>query len=388
MIVVKTRKTTCAVLALSMMASVCAAGVASAAEEEPSVTWNLPQSIKLGERVSSPYAQGKNLPTKGYFDEELGWISDYHGRITDCGEDNSLFGGREYHSYGGGPNWVEQDGTCSVGNLYVAPFAPGTFTYQFQVYRYDDSNNEVVVSEIGAPYTVTIEEAVIKTNAPEYAAAGSTFNLKTSLTNTALENQEVEPLLDPDNYTITEENGIVTWIPVDRDVTPIPAFHPTVEILEGAGLVRREEGDYSHTLESSEKLTFTGTGTVKLKVKYQQILMETFGVLPDSVKVTEFNPEMDFEGSYSPEQIITIHVTEDGQAPDGGTAENSGPDSDTGLNGSGNDSPDTQDETSSLSGSGHHTSPGTGDNGFALPLAMLAVSGGAAALLIRRRKNK
>ena len=378
----KSKKVVSAVLALSVMSSVCVAGVASAAEKEPSVEWYLPQTVKIGEYVSAPYAMGKNLPVKGYMDEEMGWISDYHGRIM-TGNSFDLFGGREYKSMGGGPEFVEQDGTCRVGNLNVAPFAPGTFTYQFEVYECDDSGNEIVVEKVGDPYTVTIEEPVIQTNAPESAAVGSTLVLETALTNTALKNEEVAPYLDPENYYIfTRENGQVSWYPKDLGEigVSLPAFRPYVEIIEGAELVERADGDYARMLESSEKLTFTGTGTVKLKVKYQQILRHS-NIVSDSTEITEFDPEMDFEGSYSPEQIITIQVTEDGKAPGGGTDETTTkPDSDS--------TAPSETTSGSQNGGSNTSSPDTGDAGFIMPLATLAVSGGAVALLLRRKKNR
>lgn len=377
----KAKKVMSAALALSMLTSVCVAGAVSAAEEEAEIEWVLPQTMKLGENASL-LVRGKNLPTKGYQDENGWWHSDYGVRITPWDDANSeLFGLGQYCPHAGDWTEVKQDGTCAIGNedTTVVPFAPGSFTYQFQVYQFEDNQ---VIAEIGDPYTVTIEEPVIQSNAPEYAAVGSTLDFKTALTNTALENEEVAPYLDAGNYAIyTDENGNVNWYPEDELVHKL-AFHPTVEIVEGAELVQSSDQDYTHTLESSEKLTFTGTGTVKLKVTYRQILRCTsIGGYDDIVKATAFDPEMDFEGSYSPEQIITIQVTEDGKAPSGGTEESTTkPDSDS--------TAPSETTTESQNGGANTSSPNTGDAGFVLPLAMLAVSGGAVALLLRRKKNR
>ncbi len=75
------------------------------------------------------------------------------------------------------------------------------------------------------------------------------------------------------------------------------AYQPSVEILEGKDIVSQSNQDYSNTLKSSETLTFTGSGTVKLKVTYKQ-----FNTCKDCI---QSDSEL-----YSPEKIITIQVTE------------------------------------------------------------------------------
>lgn len=151
---------------------------------------------------------------------------------------------------------------------------PGTLTIQ-PVYN---SQN------VGGPIcTVTVEEPVITANAPPSVKAGSTIRLETALTNTTLKN------LKTSEYENIEENE---WYYGGEN--PV-AFKPSVTIVEGQDCVVQSNQDYTNTLTSSETLTFKKAGIVKLKVTYTQFELGN----PDAL------------GTYNPEKIITIQVTDD-----------------------------------------------------------------------------
>ena len=146
-------------------------------------------------------------------------------------------------------------------------------------------------TKIGDPFTVTVEEPVIQTNAPASIQSGDTLNFTTELTNTALVNKDTAYYLNENNYS----GGML--VEDETHKTHEAAYQPSVEILEGKDIVSQSNQDYSNTLKSSETLTFTGAGTVKLKVTYKQ-----FNTCKDCI---QSDSEL-----YSPEKIITIQVME------------------------------------------------------------------------------
>ena len=90
-----------------------------------------------------------------------------------------------------------------------------------------------------------------------------------------------------------------------------PAYQPSVEILEGKELVKQTNQDYTNTLKSSETLSFTGIGTVKLKVKYNQFI-----TCASCQSVYDENGKQTGEYyTYNPEKIITIEVVDNSDAP-------------------------------------------------------------------------
>lgn len=80
-----------------------------------------------------------------------------------------------------------------------------------------------------------------------------------------------------------------------------------IEVVEGANLVSRSNQDYTNTLNSSENITFTGEGTVKIKITYEQL-----NTIPCCVKYRD-NKEDYF---YSPEKIITVNVVDPNKVPE------------------------------------------------------------------------
>lgn len=121
---------------------------------------------------------------------------------------------------------------------------------------------------------------------PASVKAGTSIQLNTELTNTALENLKVQDF----------ENGV--YDPSDERC--LMAYKPSVTVIEGQDCVKQSGQDYSNTLSSSETLTFQKAGTVKLKVTYRQILW------------TDYIDGMIFTGEhYHPEKTFTIQVTDD-----------------------------------------------------------------------------
>ena len=84
-------------------------------------------------------------------------------------------------------------------------------------------------------------------------------------------------------------------------------YRPVIEVVEGANLVSRSNQDYTNTLNSSENITFTGEGTVKIKITYEQL-----NTIPCCVKYRD-NKEDYF---YSPEKIITVNVVDPNKVPE------------------------------------------------------------------------
>lgn len=259
-----------------------------------------------------------------------GNISDY---ILSCG-----------YGYGAEDYEIDENGTLQLwlsgvfGGLRNHFYKPGTVSCQFG-YFYSDSYESFSddfksIKDIGSPIVVTIEEPVIQTNLPEAVKVNDSVNLITELTNVNLENREVAHYLDENNYFRDVKNynyllchdmlfGGENWGQCRSE----PVYQPSVEILEGGDIVSQSNQDYSNTLKSSETLTFTGIGVVKLKVKYTQFITSTSQMRWQYSYDDECNGYVDaitgseFLGydTYSPEKVITIYVTEDGKVPNSET---------------------------------------------------------------------
>lgn len=261
-------------------------------DDEPTIDYKIPNTIKIGQGlnedpndvdVSVPtIATGTHLP--------LGILSlDSTPALHD-----GCFGMHQ-----GGIETVNPDGTGTWFKNVSYAYVPGQYTIQAMV-------NE---QKIGNPFSLTIEEPVIETNAPATIKQGDSLTLTTALTNTALENRSVADYDNPANWN--EDHTM--FDPKGDDIYEghIPAYRPTITILEGKDLIKQEQQDYSNTLKSSETLTFTGAGTVKLKVKYDQ-----FATCGDcmAIKDENYKPTGKFE-TYSPEKIITINVAGNEKPP-------------------------------------------------------------------------
>ena len=204
-----------------------------------------------------------------------------------------------HDGWGDGPVITDEDGkvVVPVFSPLTSFYRPGEYHLQAKYYYVDPDNlweqNKKYI-EVGDPFIFNVEEPIIQVNAPESIQVGETFHLTTELTNTSLINKDTAYYLDENNYIDGE------LISDEIHNAHEAVYQPSVEILEGKNLVSQSNQDYSNTLKSSETLTFTGTGTVKLKVTYNQ-----------------FNTcrNQDDSKLYNPEKIITIQVTEDGTTP-------------------------------------------------------------------------
>ena len=221
---------------------------------EPTLSYRLPSHLKLGQALLTEGANVYDRFSIAAIQNALysdGQLYDYN---RDTVAQSALFA---YHHDSGGPG--AKGHTSYIKDEISRAMHPGSVVLQAKTPS---------GSNFGAPYTVTVEEPVIETNAPQKIKLGSVFHFTTKLENTALSNEKVEDAKKKSAYGADDFVGS----------HPL-AFAPKVDILEGAELVTRSSGDYSNTLSSSETWSFTGLGTVKLKVQYATILPQNIPCL-------------------------------------------------------------------------------------------------------------
>lgn len=236
---------------------------------EPTVEYTIPSHLKIGQApVSDSKFEIAKIQNTPYTYQVYGYNAD---EIAQTG----IFS--YHHDWGGGSG---KGHTSYILESITRTLRPGTAVFQAKTPGGD---------KLGAPYTVTVEEPVIETNAPQKIKLGSVFHFTTKLENTALSNEKVEDAKKKSAYA---DDDFVGSHPL--------AFAPKVEILEGAELVTRSGGDYSNTLSSSETWSFTGLGTVKLKVQYATVLPQN---IPEHCDC--------YSNPYTAEKIIEIEVTKE-----------------------------------------------------------------------------
>lgn len=311
----RTIKKICAfILSLCLTVGMLAVAVfAQDVQKEVTVRYDGPTTFKIGDKV--------DFDDNIIYFENLDPKQEYIVPIIQSENGEYLSGYRlESGAYGDAPFRRIDENGCATEIVIAGGgsfYKPGTFCYQCSyIYTpdqsfegYDDS------TPVGAPIIFTIEEPVIKTNLPESVKVNDSIKLTTKLTNVNLENKDVAYYLNENNYYINDDNGPQGKTLIDDEYHHYDeaAYQPSVEILEGADIVSQSNQDYSNTLKSSETLTFTGTGTVKLKVKYTQFV--TAGSQAKYEHIFDDNGEWlrsEFIGydTYSPEKIITIQVTD------------------------------------------------------------------------------
>lgn len=220
---------------------------------------------------------------------KIGYTTDYMYTYHDClldsyshGYDMSELTWNDWDSYFlRGINWGGAYGT-SPETRTVGGFLPGCATRPGTIHiaaKRDESN----------PYVVTIEEPVVNTNLPQRVQVGTELLMTTSLDNTVLENKKIADV----RYSYPEQRF------------PL-AYQPKVEIVSGAELVERSNGDYSNILNSSENIKFTGEGTVVFRVIYEMVSIDKVSTFGEPVAIEE-------EAIYNPEKKITIQVKEKSQ---------------------------------------------------------------------------
>ena len=319
-------KKSCAVaLSLVFVLSIVSAIPSFAMEnKEPYTTHNYPETVKIGE-VFGGLASFGNPTDYGITIHNLtpdamvaawGEVSFNAKNITAIHRLDSV----SFMSHAGTDpfNRVDTNGNVDINPLYFSEtfFEPGTITMQPYYQYFDSAFGEPIEDskDVGEPITIEIEKPVIKTNAPESIKTGDILEFTTELTNTALTNKDTAYYLDENNYSKGVNDNGNQWGMLNGDDTHHchePAYQPSVEILEGKELVKQTNQDYTNTLKSSETLSFTVTGTVKLRVKYNQFItcIDCQSVYDENYKQTgEYY-------TYNPETIITIEVVGDSNAP-------------------------------------------------------------------------
>ena len=281
-------KNLCAVaLSLSLTAGIAVPVFAQETDSNVTVSYAMPASVKIGEWIPDIPDENKSITLENLTPSTDVFLS--------LGDWKTGVGSFDQHGAWSGPETTDENGKLVTSDTFHTTesfYKPGTIRFQAQYcYSNDVLPTDGDYTKIGDPFTVTVEEPVIQTNAPSSVQSGDTLNLTTELTNTALVNKDTAYYLNENNYS----GGML--VEDETHKTHEAAYQPSVEILEGKDIVSQSNQDYSNTLKSSETLTFTGSGTVKLKVTYKQ-----FNTCKDCIQSDS--------KLYSPEKIITIQVTE------------------------------------------------------------------------------
>ena len=121
---------------------------------------------------------------------------------------------------------------------------------------------------------IQVEAPIIKHNAPSSVKVGDFIDFNTEITNTACTDIKVAEYGHEELF-----------------------FTTNVEVIEGQDLVKQSAQDYSNSLHTSEKLEFSGIGTVKLKITY--------------IPTIEYIYELISYEDGIVEEIVTIEVEDD-----------------------------------------------------------------------------
>lgn len=301
------------------------------------ITPTLPQRVKMGDDIQGyPLYHVANSPSADYNIVNPNSVLD-HFACLHVGSEIGDTG--DFDVYGSAANAIN----------------PGSLTIQPTVY-YD-----YIERFMGDPFTITVEEPEIVTNAVSEVTVGTSQTITTSLTNTALKNRNVAEVKafyqapyvkENDDYTLDTDNPFTGGI---ADSSHQFNFAPQVEIIEGADLIDVSQADTSKTLATSHQISFKKTGTVKLKVTYQFI--------HNNWMPHQFTDGIDcFKSAYSPEKIITIQIVEPTNHA-GGPGDQSG-------SGEQNTS-----GTANQAGTGANSeNPQTGDAAPIIPLSLFAMT--------------
>jgi len=284
---VKFKKLCAVALSLSLTAGIAVPVFAQETDSNVTVSYAMPASVKIGEWIPDIPDENKSITLENLTPSTDVFLS--------LGDWKTGVGSFDQHGGWSDPETTDESGKLVTSDTFHTTesfYKPGTIRFQAQYcYSNDVLPTDGDYTKIGDPFTVTVEEPVIQTNAPASIQSGDTLNFTTELTNTALVNKDTAYYLNENNYS----GGML--VEDETHKTHEAAYQPSVEILEGKDIVSQSNQDYSNTLKSSETLTFTGAGTVKLKVTYKQ-----FNTCKDCI---QSDSEL-----YSPEKIITIQVME------------------------------------------------------------------------------
>lgn len=248
------------------------------------ITWYIPQKIKLGYEFRNPNGRHNINIGRGLAIGKTNGLSKFADgkHYCLCAADKRWGSVFNYL-----PAGVMDEGCLITADEVYSNFNGfyavrlGSITFQLSIV---DASNNWEKTPLGEPYTVTVEEPVIETNEPTQVSVGDTITLKSELQNTDLQNKSVLPYKEMVKDGV---GGIYSYELI---------YEPQFTIEEGANLVECSNGDFSHMLKASEQLKFKGTGTVKIKVRYQHLKLD--------IESGDF---------YSPEKTITIQVKEKSQ---------------------------------------------------------------------------
>lgn len=272
----------------------------------PYVTHTAPKTLKIGQAMPPWEMTYHNLPANTKMVDFFGTGSPTFGNFSS-----------DFYAYGGwgdGPNYVMTDEKGqyrfqfdfeplpSLGAHLIAIRA-GTSQFQpkYQLWDDDYNNNKNPVVNIGNPIKLTIEEPVIKHNAPKSVKIGQSITFTTALTNTALTNVPISKYTSLNN----------TKLPQDYAVIICPVYYvPVITVIEGKELIKQSGQDYSQTQKSSETITFNKAGTVKLKITYKKYILGTAQKQDSNGKWCDPTFDIKEDGSRNPEKIVTVNVTD------------------------------------------------------------------------------
>lgn len=265
----------------------------SAASVDASVTNTLPDTMKVGQRLSGSITIQNLLPNENLWIVYPTFSSGLFLSTTFAG--NTAVGG----SGDSTPVMIaDESGTCNLVHNYSDYIAtkPGTAQIDLVLSRFANENGEYINytgSEKGSIVNcdqtvkqITIETPIITHNAPTSVQAGETIQFNTEITNTAYQNQTIN----------SQEKSI-------------PFYMPSAEVIEGSGNIDRKNQDYTHTLTTSETISFNKPGTVSLKITYQPV---SIADINDSyVNVEEWINMWESSGGF--ESLGVVHAEPYGQ---------------------------------------------------------------------------
>lgn len=270
----------------------------ASAASAPQLEWHINNSYKVGD---SFVPNDANILTASHL--PLGyWGPGYVD--FDCFSYWQNFG-----AFGNGPTEISGDSTEFAsfkfeysqinpnGLQSILVYRPGNYTYTLNLYPSEaDYNNKTNAITVGT-FTCTVEEPVITDNSPSSIQTGTTIDFSTALTNVNAPNLKVSDYDNSSNWQsqLFADNSYERWY-IGPGGWNTVAYRPKITVIEGSAT--QSSQDYTNTLNTSERITFTKAGTVKLKITYEQI--------PTSFADNAIP-------TYSPTKTITINVTDPSQ---------------------------------------------------------------------------
>lgn len=243
------------------------------------IIWYIPEEIGLGYQIGTlrsescggiSIAKVINLP------------SDTIGKKLHFNTDSSKWGyGDDYHFTG--PHAGDMDSTiydtsaAFVHAYYDTATYPGTVSFRLKLGE-DTTQGWVDSQIVGDVYKIKIKTPTITVNAPSTGVVGDSFTLTSTLQDTALKNELISKYIIGNRFYHTL------------------VYQPTFEIIQGADLVACSDGNFSHMLTATEKISFKKAGTVKIRIKYNPVFL------------CNWCEENGRESYYVPEKTITLKI--------------------------------------------------------------------------------